>query len=242
MRHPDPPPQPPPVDPFDAAFEEEFSAFPSQGPSARCSEQIRKRCTQGLKAKQPWSRAQRVRIATFVCLGMSLALAVALWHSHSTSWFKILVAGAWLAIVPLTLALGVGDCRHETRTRRWAWVLLVPVTFYIYLVASSDSRLPFTHFLTDASARSAALMCGSIAFFTGVGTFAAILHLWRRTDPFNPQLSGALIGVVGGLSGAVASGLMCPITESWHLLLSHGCVVIALTVAGVFIGRRIVCP
>jgi len=226
------------VDPFDEAF----LGGSHELPSSHISEQIRQRCTHDLKAVRPWSRARRVQAGSALCVGMSILLGFALCRHHHTSLPKVLAAVVWLSLVPITLSKGVSDCRYETRTRRWAWALLVPVLFLLYLGACSESHLPFEQFVADPGSRSRALTCTVLSLCTGIGAFAGTMHLWRRTDPFNPQLSGALIGLVGGVSGAIACGIMCPVTESWHLLLAHGFAVVALTALGMVGGRRVLCP
>jgi hypothetical protein len=66
--------------------------------------------------------------------------------------------------------------------------------------------------------------------------------LWRRTDPLTPGISGALLGLVGGMGSALGMGVACPSHETWHLCVSHGVVVASLVVLGAAAGRRVLAP
>ena len=71
---------------------------------------------------------------------------------------------------------------------------------------------------------------------------AGLLLSWRRTDPFTPFLTGALIGGWAGLAGAVALGLFCPSCDVGHLILGHGGVVLLGIMIGGWLGRRLLAP
>lgn len=79
------------------------------------------------------------------------------------------------------------------------------------------------------------LLTGSIA--AGISAF-----IWRRSDPFTPRLTGALLGAFGGLLGVLSVGLTCPSSEGWHLLFGHGLSVCVLAALGALFGRRILSP
>ena len=66
--------------------------------------------------------------------------------------------------------------------------------------------------------------------------------LWRHTDPFSPGLSGALVGLLGGLAGAVGIGFACPNAEAWHMCIGHGLTLAAVGSLGWLLGRRLLAP
>ena len=68
------------------------------------------------------------------------------------------------------------------------------------------------------------------------------LFAWRRTDPYTPGISGALIGVVAGLSSGSGMTMACASHEMFHACFAHGLVVFALAALGFGFGRRLLAP
>lgn len=96
------------------------------------------------------------------------------------------------------------------------------------------------HFASIEAAATA--RCALHAFIKGTLCALALLFVWRRTDPFSPGLSGALLGLVGGLGGTLSVGLLCPNEEGFHLTLGHGLAALAVCGIGFFIGRKWLTP
>ncbi|HEV8549451.1 MAG TPA: hypothetical protein VGQ57_10490, partial [Polyangiaceae bacterium] len=69
-----------------------------------------------------------------------------------------------------------------------------------------------------------------------------VMLLWRGTDPLTPGISGALLGLVGGMGSALGMGIFCPSHEELHSLVSHGLVLASLVVLGGAVGRRLLAP
>jgi hypothetical protein len=65
---------------------------------------------------------------------------------------------------------------------------------------------------------------------------------WRRTDPYSPGISGAIVGMVAGISSGAGMTVACPSHEAFHSCFAHGLVVFALAVAGFGVGRRLLAP
>jgi hypothetical protein len=109
-----------------------------------------------------------------------------------------------------------------------------------YLSLAATESVPFHEFLvahTDSTLR-----CGLHALLSGAIVSGGVMMLWRHTDPFTPGLSGALVGLFGGLCGAIALGVACPHGQSWHLWLGHGLAVALLTLGGWAVGRKWLAP
>jgi hypothetical protein len=141
----------------------------------------------------------------------------------------------------LVFALARPPGRRPARAVRLVIAVVVPIVFLGYLAATASAKLPFETFSHGATA-SHAMGCGLVSLFFGALVSGGVLLMWRGTDPLTPGISGALVGLVGGIGGAVAMGIACPSHEAWHLGLSHGLGVIALVFLGGVVGRRLLSP
>jgi hypothetical protein len=110
-----------------------------------------------------------------------------------------------------------------------------------FLWSSSDHHLAVIEFFAGPMLGTAA-RCGAVALVVGGITALTTFVIWRRTDPFTPRLSGAIVGLSGGLVGAAAVGLACPSAEAWHLGVGHGLSTLCLASAGWLVGGRFFAP
>jgi hypothetical protein len=81
-----------------------------------------------------------------------------------------------------------------------------------------------------------------VALFFGALIAGGALVAWRRTDPYNPGISGAMIGLVAGLASGSGMSIACASHEVVHSCVAHGAVVFALALAGFGLGRRLLAP
>ncbi len=86
------------------------------------------------------------------------------------------------------------------------------------------------------------LSCFSHVLLTGSLSSGVSALIWRRSDPYSPRLTGALLGAIGGLLGVLSVGMSCPAVEGWHLLFGHGLSVCTLALIGALLGPRILSP
>jgi hypothetical protein len=128
--------------------------------------------------------------------------------------------------------------RRASRSVRLALVLLVPVAFVLYLVMDSSGVFSFEQLIQTEGI----LRCTFWSFLFGAAVAGTVLTLWRRTDPFDPGLSGALAGLVGGLTGAVTVGVACANFDAWHMCIGHALGLVLLCGAGWIVGRRWLAP
>jgi hypothetical protein len=147
--------------------------------------------------------------------------------------------GAQALLVFVTLVRPPG--KRGSRALRLGLVVGVPVLFIGYLALVSTEQFALAKFATGQPAGHA-LGCGLVALFLGALVASGAMVAWRGTDPYSPGLSGALIGVVGGIASGAGMTVACPSHEAFHACFAHGLVVFALAVAGFGLGRRLLPP
>ncbi len=69
-----------------------------------------------------------------------------------------------------------------------------------------------------------------------------LVVLWRRTDPFTPRLTGAIIGGWAGLTGTIGLTMACPSTDLVHIIVGHGAAIVGGALIGSLLGRRLLPP
>jgi hypothetical protein len=205
------------------------------------SEAIHRHCTEGLASARGLDVKWRLALSALVLIGVAAWLAVGGETAHDTR-AALFGALGWGVVLFGALCVGLGKPpgRRVRRERRALLALLLPLGFLAYLLLDSSVRLPFVEFLRGPVEMAA--RCGINALLGSTLGTGVILWLWRRTDPMSPEVSGALIGLVAGIAGAVGIGIGCSNDEAWHLLAGHGLGVIALSVAGAWLGRRWLAP
>jgi hypothetical protein len=147
--------------------------------------------------------------------------------------------GAQAALVFATLARPPG--KRGSRALRLGLLVGVPLLFITYLALVSTERFAFAKF-SQGYLAGHAIGCGLVALFFGALVAGGAMVAWRRTDPYNPGISGAMIGMVGGLASGAGMSVACPSHETLHSCLSHGMVVFALALLGFGFGRRMLAP
>ncbi len=187
------------------------------------------------------TRAQRAVYSTVaLCVGLFLTTLTAVFRAPQT----VLVAAAVLSasVGALLLAGAVPGERHSMG-RSWRRSLVGGLTIgaLVALALKAESFAPFAEFLGDESLHRAGA-CVAHSLMSGVVGGAALLFLWRRTDPFSPGLTGSLLALFGGLVGTTSVTLICQSTEGLHLTVGHGAGLLILTLVGFFAGRKWLSP
>lgn len=215
-------------------------------PSETCSQAIRGACTKGLCPKRGVSAVGRALLT----LGLSVMLigyytwyAVADHRPSALVRTAVLGAMGWLGaqalLVFVTLVRPPG--KRGSRALRLGILFGVPLLFIAYLGLVSTEHFAFAKF-AQGSPAGHAVGCGLVALFFGALIAGGALVAWRRTDPYNPGLSGAMIGLVAGLASGSGMSIACSSHEVFHSCIAHGAVVFALALAGFGLGRRLLAP
>jgi len=215
-------------------------------PPPDVSEVIHKQCTRGLHGKSCASARRRALLSLLVpviSVGAFCWIAVQMHAPDGAIRAGLYGAIGWSAVLAATLLVGLASPpgRRPRAAVRWAVALAIPLVFFAYLVQTAWASVPFEVFSHGAPAAHA-VRCGALCFAVGAIMASGVMLLWRGTDPLTPGLSGALLGLVGGVGSALGFGIACPSHESWHLIVSHGVVVASLAVLGAAVGRRLLAP
>jgi hypothetical protein len=217
-----------------------------QAPGPAVSEEIRKKCTGNLDSRECRSARRRAALSLLIptlTVGAFSWIAVRRGTPEGVVRAGLYGALGWSAVLSLTLLVGLASPpgRRPRRAVRVGLAVLVPLVFFGYLTQTAWASVPFSEFSQGAYAHHA-LRCGAVCFGVGALMSGGAMLLWRRTDPLTPGLSGALLGLVGGMGSALGMGVACPSHEAWHLCVSHGVVVASLVVLGAAAGRRLLVP
>ncbi len=212
-------------------------------PSARASKLIRESVTRDLKPDRGLSAGVRLLLSVAASAGVVFA-ALLLSGSSKRMEGALLGAVGWGIVQGAVLFLGLSrpPGRRVPRVARLVVLAVVIAAFFVYLGFAGSQLLPVGEFLGAEAHRHAAMGCAIQAVAWGALASGGVLLFWRRTDPLSPGVSGAIAGLAGGLAGAVAIGLACPSGETWHLWVGHGLVVVGLSLAGWFVGRKSFAP
>lgn len=227
------------MDPFDGL---EFKRDEPPGPAV--SARIRRTCTRDLTPAGSLSARRRLLLTALVALAGLVALlaAGALGHrelftgSENALWAAV----GWVLVVSMVIGIGVArppGKRSAWRTRLLV-ALIVPLSFCVYLALVASETVPLAHSL-DAGGT---VGCGLYTLITSALVALGIMLPWRRTDPMSPALTGALLGLSGGLVAAAAANVVCPTREGWHLWLAHGASLVIVVLMGAWVGRRWLAP
>jgi hypothetical protein len=203
-------------------------------------EELQQGLALGAPSGRGLSRGARLGVSAAV-LGAALLLATA----PAVGWGVPRLLGAALlvgAVVGgLLLPASVPGARRAGLGVRRALVAGLSLLTLAVLGALAPGFEPLGDF-TAHGGPDHALACAYHTLLTGLAAGGALLLLWRRTDPFTPALSGALLGGTGGVVGTLSACLACPTDEGWHLMLGHGLAVSALALLGAAAGRRWLAP
>lgn len=215
-------------------------------PSEECSQAIRGVCTKGLCRERGVSASCRA----LVTLGLSLLLLVYYtWYGFTARLpspiMRTALYGAvgWLGAQAVLVFVGLArpPGKRGSRALRLGLLIGLPLLFIGYVALISTEQFGLDKF-TKGYSGGHAIGCGGIALLMGALVAGGALFAWRRTDPYTPGISGALIGVVAGLASGSGMTVACSSHEMLHACFAHGLIVFALAALGFGFGRRLLAP
>ena len=83
------------------------------------------------------------------------------------------------------------------------------------------------------------LRCLRLSLAVAAAPFAALLAVRRGTDPLQPAVTGAVLGMASGAFAWVLVDLWCPVAYMPHLLLGHVLPIALLAIAGALAARAL---
>ena len=208
-------------------------------PAPRVLEALRREMQADCAAKRSVAGSTKILLSVAVVACAVALLAFKAWASQP----------ARVVVTSLSLSAAAGAvfaCGALPHVGRWdlsarrALVLIAALSVLIALGLEATHFLPWTRFAAVEAGPAAS--CAAHAFFNGILCLGALLLLWKKTDPFSPGLTGALLGLVGGLGGALSVGMVCPREEGFHLVLGHGLAALAVCGMGFSAGRKWMTP
>ena len=209
-------------------------------PPPEVSARIRERCTQDLQPARGLSAASRWAVGVAIVAATMVSVVAVYGTSSASAPLERALSG--LAVAVALIAAGTfvglgrgGPARVSVGTR--AVMALGPLVLFFGFVWLTSALSLFD--VAGGSARQTCLFEGALI---AAVPMTALLLLWRRTDPFAPRLTGALIGGWAGLTGAVGLSMACPSTDAVHLLFAHGAAVLGGSAVGAWLGRRLLSP
>ncbi|HTQ06861.1 MAG TPA: hypothetical protein VMI54_23550, partial [Polyangiaceae bacterium] len=203
-------------------------------PSDSVSQKIKQGCTKGLDSRACRSARRRAALSMLfptVTVGLFAWRAIARGTSEGVVRAGLYGALAWSIVLSFTLLIGLASPpgRRPRVALRVGIAAFVPLIFLLYLRNTAWGIESFSDFSQGAHAAHA-VRCGVICFVVGAIMSGGVMLLWRRSDPLTPGISGAFLGLVGGMGSALGMGIACPSHEGWHVCVSHGVVVASLVV------------
>jgi hypothetical protein len=217
----------------------------SVAPSPEISSTIRAQCACELTRERGMTSGQRLLASVALSLGVFAILAfLTRNHPRHEGTFNnaLLGAAGWGIVQAAVLWMGLSrPGRRASRRLRLVIAVALPVVFLAYVAYAAPEWVSFGEF-SQGTRVDHAVGCSLIGLLFGALVSGGVLLLWRGTDPLSPGLTGALVGLVGGVGGALAIGVACPSQEGWHACFSHGLGVLAFAGFGCAVGRRLLAP
>lgn len=214
-------------------------------PRSDVREAVRRQCTSGLcDKKRLTSRRNRVlscgALLVFVVGGSAFLASGVLdiGYASAALWGAL----GWAIVLLAVLAVNLRPQSIHPLLWRGLIMVGVPGCFYWYLTQSGEEGSQFFDVIADPGMCVHMVKCGIMSSVVGAIASAGMFYVWRASDPFSPRLSGVVLGLAGGIAGALVAGFVCPGQDAWHVVLGHGLSLVVLAVLGAAVGRRVLSP
>lgn len=211
------------------------------GPSKDTRNAIRDAVASDLQKVVPRSLSTRIwhGLAAAVIVGaLTMASFGPSAFSASLGRSQGLLLGGVIAVIAVLLASSAFMPKLENvgRDTRLLAVVSVVAAYSLYLVSTVKEPA------WGSAMGGMAIGCGVRSLGAGVIAAGAMMWVWRRTDPWTPRLSGALIGACAGIIASTGVGLVCTGGHGGHMLIGHWLAVPLLAIAGFAVSRRVLAP
>jgi len=217
-----------------------LSSVASLAPPPEVSARVRAEVAAGLLPKRGALAISRWFLG-IGAVALTFIAAAATNHGPSGDFSRslpLLITGMLMVAGATLVALARPRGAPASVQTRIIVALLAPAGFAA-VVGLSQTAIPLVDRGVAEGSTSACLVRGAVLALLPLAAFGL---LWRRTDPFTPRLTGALIGAWAGLTAAVGLTVSCPTDSAAHVAVGHGGALLAGALLGVWIGRRVLSP
>lgn len=214
----------------------------AEGPSEATRRAIRQAVLRDLEPVPAVSMGRRALYVLLAGMASALLVVVSYGGSGLEGLHRHLAATVVAGVVAGLAALAIaGSFTPKLQARlgrsRRGLIVATLVTAWTLYISSGITE----HALTTAHI-DPALGCGLRSLVAGLVGFGAFLYIFRRTDPWTPRVSGALIGACAGIITSAGVGIPCVTSHGGHLFLGHWLAVPVLALIGALVARRVLEP
>jgi len=213
-----------------------------ESPSEATREAIRKAVLDDLKPVE----AVSVRKRALYVLGIGIASALLVVISFGGAGLRglakhavaTIVTAAVAALASLAVAGSFTPKLQASLGRSYRGMLIASliIGWTVYLASHvTDQAL-------GTALAGPAIGCWLRSMLAGMVGLSAFLYVFRRTDPWTPRVTGALLGACAGAIASAGVGIPCPSETGGHLVVGHWLAVPVLALIGALIGRRTLAP
>ena len=213
-----------------------------EGPSAATSDAIRRAVHADLCPVKRRSLGRRMLFVLAAGLATGLLVVVSYGGFGFTGMSRHVAATVVCSLLAGLAAIALGGSFTPKVTAlppgstRMLLLATLVVTWSLYLVAGvADEAMA-----TALSASSVG--CGLRSTLAGAVGAGAFMWIWRKTDPWTPRLSGALIGACAGAIASAGVGIPCPPEQGGHMVVGHWLAVPVLALLGALMAPRVLSP
>lgn len=213
-----------------------------QGPSEATRKAIFSAVMADMRPVRPLNlrtRAMLVLVVALLAAGVSVVsfgmIGITSCAHHSGD---VIAAGIVAGVAALAIA-GSQSARLQgalQRTNRGLLLVALLIAWTLWVLSGLQGAGMHTA-LTAGS-----LGCGLRSLFVGALAFGGFAFIWRKTDPWSPRLTGALMGACAGLVASAGVGMVCPPSLGGHALVGHWIAVPLLAGFGALVSRRVLAP
>ena len=232
----------------DESLQAMSSGFPDEAfviteqPSKSTREAIREAVRADLKPVEAVSIHKRALFVLGIGVASALLVVISYGGAGLQGLAKHAVGTVVTAIVALLATLAIAGSFTPAlqaklgRSQRGLLLATVVVAWTVYLTAN----------ITDQALGTAlagpAIGCCLRSLFAGLLGCGAFLYIFRRTDPWTPRISGALLGACAGTIASAGVGIPCPSETGGHLMIGHWLAVPVVALVGALAARRVLEP
>jgi hypothetical protein len=207
------------------------------------SDEIRDAIRDAVKADLKPVRALSIQVRALLALAIAVLASIvgfALFggpsDASSSAPLRVGLVVVALSVVAMVVAFTPRATGQANRSLKMASTAAVLLGWTAYLALHCESgRLA-------CALEGPALVCAIRGLLIGLAGGGALFWLWRKTDPWTPRLSGALVGGASGAIAAATVSMMCGGVSAGHLAVGHWLVVPILAIMGALTARRVLAP